>query len=195
MTAVTVTTWTPASRRAQFAGAVGILLVAGFWGLLLPFANSQVEGSNPFKAGVPYDLGGVTIVPADGWQLGDSVAGLFTTIEKGSTSLGIPPATESSSTVDEILQTSAATLEADATIPWQIGEPELFTADDGTPGGRLVAQSPNAVDITYVVSDGTRYAKFGTRTDPASWQSLEAEIDAMGRSMVLTEPAAGMVTR
>jgi hypothetical protein len=195
MSAVTIATWTPPSRRAQVAGAVGILLVAGFWGLLLPFANSQVEGANPFKAGVPYDLGGVTIVPADEWQLGASVAGLFTSIEKGSTSLGVPPAAEGSGSVEEILQPLAATLQADSTIPWQVGEPELFTADDGTPAGRLVAQSPNAVDITYVISDGTRSATFGTRTDPASWKSLEAEIDAMGRSMVLTEQATGTVTR
>lgn len=195
MSAVTVTTWTPPSRRAQFAGAVGILLVAGLWGLLLPFVNSQVEGANPFKAGAPYDLGGVTIVPADGWQLGASVAGLFTTIEKGSTSLGVPPATEGSGSVEEILQSSATTLKADTTIPWQVGQPELFTADDGTPAGRLVAQSPNAVDITYVVSDGTRSASIGTRTDPASWKSLEAEIDAMARSMVLTDAATGTVIR
>jgi len=32
--------WVPPTRRAQVAGAIGILLVAGFWGLFLPLLDN-----------------------------------------------------------------------------------------------------------------------------------------------------------
>lgn len=192
MTAV-VSTWVAPTRRAQVAGAIGILAVAGLWGLLVPLLNTIVEGPNPFKAGVPYDVGGATIVPEPGWQLGAVIEGSLTTLEKGSTSLGVLPAAEATGSVEEELRAGAAVLEVDTTTTWQVGEPELFTTDGSRPAGRVVAFSPAEVDVTYVVSNGAMKVTLATRTDPASWRALEDEIDAMARSVVFITPATGMV--
>lgn len=185
-------TWVPPTRRAQVAGAIGILVVVGTWGLLVPMLNTLVEGPNPFKAGVPYDVGGATIVPEPGWQLGEVIEGVLTNLEKGSTSLGVLPAAEATGSVEDELLAGAAVLKADTTTTWQVGEPELFTTDGSRPGGRVVAYSPTEVDVTYVVSNGTMKVTLATRTDPASWRSLEGQIDAMARSVVFITPATGM---
>jgi hypothetical protein len=181
--------WTPPSRRAQVAGAVGIALLAAFWGLLFPFVNGQVEGSNPFKPGSPYDLGGATIVPAEGWTLGEAIPGVFTPIEKDGASLGIGAPVDSSGSPEAGLAALADVLRADTTIAWQIGEIETFTTDAGVPAGRVVSTSPDSVDVSYILDDGTRSISIGVRTDPATWASLESDIDTMARSMAFVAAA------
>jgi hypothetical protein len=193
MTAIALPVPVP-TRRSQIAGAIGILLVAGFWGLLIPFLNGQVEGSNPFKAGVPFDLGGATIVPADGWQLGSSGPGALTIMTKGAATVLVTAAGAAESTIDEKLALAAVPFANDTTAHWVVGEPEMFKTDNGTPAGRLVANSPTDAGATYVISDGVQSMQLAASLDQASWKDLEPEIDQMARSIVLTGlDASGMV--
>lgn len=182
--------WVPPSRRAQIAGAVGIALLAAFWGLLVPFVNDRVEGSNPFKPGAAYNLGGATIVPVAGWKLGNSVEGVFTAIEKDGLSIGIGAPGPSSGSPEAGLAALADVLRADTTTTWQIGKPELFTTASGLAAGRVVSTSSDSVDVAYVIDDGTQSISVGIRTDPASWASSEKDIDAMIRSMAFV-PTSG----
>ena len=178
-------TWVPPSWRAQIAGTIGILALAAFWGLLVPFVNSQVEGSNPFRAGAPFDLGGATVVPREGWVLGEAVEGVYTPIEKDGASLGIAAPADSTGTIPDRLANLAESMATDPTTTWEIGEPELFTTDAGTPAGRMISTSPDQVDIAYIVDDGTSTVVFGMRVDAPAWAALEADVDAMVRSTVL----------
>lgn len=185
--------WVPPSRRAQVIGSIAILAVAAFWGLLVPFLNGQIEGSNPFKAGRPYDTDGALITPADGWALGSSVAGVFTLLEKSGVSLGITAPTESSGSPEEQLQALSGALSADASTTWLIGEPEPFATDGGAAAARSVSTADGQVDVAYVVDDGTLSMTFGVRTDPDTWAAIEAEVDQMVRSSVITGLPAGEV--
>lgn len=191
MTSATLAAWSPPQRRSQIAGAILILAVSGFWALLVPFVNQQVEGANPFKAGQAFALGGATIVPADGWQLkGGSGDSLFTTIEKGGATIILTPPTAATSPVETALQPAIDGLKADANTQWQVSAIQPITTDAGVNGGRVVGVSADQAAVTYVLDDGTTSITMLVTGDAASWKSFEQEVDAMVRSIVLAEVSA-----
>jgi hypothetical protein len=187
MTSRTLAAWAPPQRRNQIAGAILIVGVCAFWALLVPFINQQVEGANPFKPGQAFSLGGAAIVPADGWQLkGGSGDSLFTTIEKGGATIILTQPTAAAAPIEAALQPAMDGLKADTNIQWQVSAIQPITTDAGVSGGRVVGVSADQAAVTYVLNDGTTSLTLLVTGDAASWKSLEPEVDAMVRSIVLT---------
>lgn len=191
MTSTTASAWSPPQRRNQIAGAVLIVAVCAVWALVIPLINRSVEGTNPFEEGRPYDLGGATIVPGEGWQLPAGSGELLTTFSKGGASLILTGVVPAGSTIEASLQPAIDGLKADQATTWQVSPIEPFTTDGGASGGRVVGVSADNAAVTYVVNDGTNSITMLVSADAASWKSLESEIDAMVHSIVLVGvPAA-----
>jgi hypothetical protein len=187
MTSTTLAAWSPPQRRTQIAGAILIVVVCAFWGLLVPLVNQQVEGANPFKAGQAFALGSAAIVPADGWQLkGGSGDSLFTTIQKGGATIILTPPVAAGVPIEAALQPAIDGLKADASTQWQVSAIQPITTDAGVSGGRVVGLSADQAAVTYVLNDGTTSLTMLVTGDAASWRSLEPEVAAMVRSIVLT---------
>jgi hypothetical protein len=187
MTSTALSAWAPPQRRNQVAGAILIVAVCAFWALLVPFINQQVEGANPFKAGQAHDLGGATIVPAEGWHLkGGSADSLFTTIAKGGATIILTPPVAADAPIEAALQIAIDGLKADTTTQWQVSAIQPIVTDAGVTGGRVVGVSADQAAVTYVLSDGTTSLTMLVTGDAASWKSLEPEVDAMVRSIVFT---------
>lgn len=174
--------------RTPLIGAAVIIGVVAFWALLIPFVNGLVEGSNPFRAGEPYDFGGgATVVPDEGWSLDEagSSEGFLTTLRKGDAMFQLVAAGDADGTLEASLERGTLPLQNDPNRDWEVGDPTTFETDAGAPAGAFEARSANEVQSSWYVNDGVREVVAAGTAGEDAWSQLRLEMEAMTRSIDL----------
>jgi hypothetical protein len=173
------------SMRDQVIVSIALILVVAFWAVLIPAVNDRVEAPNAAVAGQSLDLGGAAMVPPEGWSATQQPLGtsLSTTLVKGGVTIVILGALPAGAPLD-------ATVEASRTAASQqpaavVSEPILATTDAGVPWGRVMVTAADGATVNDWVSDGTTQVTFISSGDPTAVKTLQSEIDAMIKSVVL----------
>lgn len=182
-----------AHARTPLIGAVVIVGVVAFWALLVPLVNGLVEGSNPFRTGEPYDVGGgATVVPAAGWSLDEaqSSEGFLTTLRKGDATFQLVAAGAADGTLEASLERATLPLQNDPTRDWEIDAPTTFETDAGAPAGAFEARSTDEVQTGWYVNDGVRSVAVAGIAGEDTWPQLRPEMETMTRSIDLCGAAA-----
>lgn len=174
------------SRRGQWKAAAVVAVGAIVAALVLPVLASAYGGDR-LEAGAAFEASSNTsFTLADGWAGGDS-DGLFVTLTKeGATLYPIGAvAFDEGQTLETVVDGYLAGFATDDS--YSVTDPQPFTTDNGDEGLSFVAHADGEVSANWVIATGDQYASFLLAASDESWGSVEADVEEMVMSVVITE--------
>ena len=175
-------------------GALAVLGVLCFFGFGLSAIDEAVKRSSGFDTGTAYKVSDtVSFTPVAGWIVdpaGTIPGGVVTATKNGVTmkveSLDLQPG-ETTESFAKVFVDSAKQSGRYA----KVSDPETFVATSGQHGVTWSAHGPQDAAESWLVASGTNLAWMPVSGPAASWASVEAELEEMAKSIVVTEPAGG----
>jgi hypothetical protein len=172
------------STRAQWLGVVLTLVASAALAFGLPkVADLTRPADTSLAAGDRFEASGVSIVPPAGWV--SSPGSPILHLSKGSGGVIVfPPAADATSPVDAV--TAREGLFKDSGAKATIGEVATFTTDSGLNAAAVTIVQEDGVTVLYQFSDGTNLAAGQVDASAAAWADLQAEVDAMMKTVEIT---------
>ncbi|BDZ43423.1 hypothetical protein GCM10025865_27220 [Paraoerskovia sediminicola] len=177
------------ARPRQWVGVALLLGTCAVMALVLPrwAAASAPATGTELTAGDAVSVGGVSIVPDEGWT---SESTDFLSVHKQEGALTIFPVTPVAGSPEDQLAASAEAYKADTSTTYDIGTPEEFTTESGLQGYQLVVLSPGEALVSYVFTDGDVQATGTFSSTDRSWKSLHDEVSDMVMTVEFTDADA-----
>jgi hypothetical protein len=198
-----VTTSEPPERRYRdLFGArsvIGALVIVGvltIFAVGIPALDEAVKKSDTFAVGSAYEVSDTTsFTPAPGWVIdpaGTTPGSVVTAHKNGWTIkvIGIfvvPP----DQTFEEYIGIFQEGDKANKDQFTQVSDIESFTTASGQTGGTWTAHGPQDAAQQWDVADGTTVGQMRADGTAANLDSVQAELDEMAKSLVVTAPTSG----
>jgi hypothetical protein len=172
------------STRAQWLGVVLTLVASAALAFGLPkVADLTRPADTSLAAGDRFEASGVSIVPPEGWV--SSPGSPILHLSKGGGGVIVfPPAADPTSPVDAV--TAREGVFKDSGAKATIGEVATFTTDSGLSAAAVTIVQEDGVTVLYQFSDGTNLAAGQVDASAAAWADLQAEVDAMMKTVEIT---------
>jgi len=173
-------------NRAQWLAVVTTVVFSGALAVGLPrLAEATAPQDQAITAGERVEAGGVSIEVPAGWATNAGAAAILA-INKGDAAnlILFPPAADPTTPADAVLA-QAGTF-TDATI----GDVTPFTTDSGLDAASVTVDQAGEITVLIAFTDGTNLGRGQANGPSDGWDSVQAEIEAMLRTVEFTEVPA-----
>jgi hypothetical protein len=192
----------PAERRFRdlfgarsVVGALVVIGVLSVFAFALPALDDAVRKASGFEKGNPYQVSDtVSFTPAEGWVIEPegTTKGLVVTASKNGWTVKVSGALTLApdQSVEDLAKVFRDGDEQSDGFT-QVGELESFTTTSGANGVTWSSHGPTQAAQEWDVAQGSTVAQMRADGSAANLASVQGELDAMARSIVITEAAAG----
>lgn len=157
-------------NRRSVGGAVGILLSALFFILVVPAINDALQAEG-LTVGVPLAVGeDLQVIPPPGWVLSDT-EGDFTALTNSGAQIVITPAKAATQSVSAHIEAQATALADDPDNSWVVTSPTTFTTAAGDSGATVTAQSKDSGTQVWVIANGDLQTTLVLTAPVAVWDA------------------------